>query len=138
MKLLIDTNIIMDILLRREPFFEKSVEIMNLVLEGEVQEYVSASAITDVYYIAYRQMRDKKMVRCLIANLLKVVSIACVSEKEIENALALEWNDFEDSVQYSVALLNDMDGIVTRNPSDYKRAEVSIWSPESLLTWIHQ
>lgn len=138
MKLLIDTNIIMDILLKREPFFEKSVEIMNLVLEGEVQEYVSASAITDVYYIAYRQMRDKKMVRCLIANLLKVVSIACVSEKEIENALALEWNDFEDSVQYSVALLNDMDGIVTRNPSDYKRAEVSIWSPESLLTWIHQ
>lgn len=133
MKLLIDTNIIMDILLKREPFYEKSVEIMNLVLEEDILEYVSASAITDVYYIAYRQLHDKKKVKSLISKLLKVVSIAAVSEKEIENALTLEWNDFEDSVQYSVALLNDMDGIVTRNPSDYRESELSIWSPESLL-----
>ena len=47
--------------------------------------------------------------------------------------MELAWNDFEDSVQYAVALLNEMDGIVTRNPKDYKRADMKVWSPEQVL-----
>lgn len=54
-------------------------------------------------------------------------------EDMIKNALELPWKDFEDSVQYSVALLQEMDGIVTRNPNDYKKAEIEIWTPEELL-----
>lgn len=66
-------------------------------------------------------------------NLLEIVSIAVVSEKEIKEALELAWNDFEDSVQYVIALSSEMDGIVTRNLKDYKRADVKIWSPEQIL-----
>lgn len=62
-----------------------------------------------------------------------IVSVAAVSEKEIEEALELSWNDFEDSVQYAVALLNEMDGIVTRNQKDYNRADMKVWSPEQVL-----
>ena len=62
-----------------------------------------------------------------------IVSVAAVSEWEIQNALNLAWGDFEDSVQYSVALLNEMDGIVTRNPSDYQEANMRIWLPEQAL-----
>ncbi len=62
-----------------------------------------------------------------------VVSIAAVTEQEIRNALGTEWKDFEDAVQYSVALLNEMEGLVTRNPRDYERADISIWSPEQVL-----
>ena len=51
----------------------------------------------------------------------------------VQNALNLAWGDFEDSVQYSVALLNEMDGIVTRNPSDYQEANMRIWLPEQAL-----
>ena len=51
----------------------------------------------------------------------------------VQNALNLAWGDFEDSVQYSVALLNEMDGIVTRNPSDYQEANIRIWLPEQTL-----
>ena len=47
--------------------------------------------------------------------------------------MELAWNDFEDYVQYAVALLNEMDGIVTRNPKDYKRADMKVWSPEQVL-----
>ena len=65
--------------------------------------------------------------------LLMVVSVASVSGQEIENAISLEWNDFEDSVQYSVAYLQEMDGIVTRNPNDYREAEIKVWKPEELL-----
>ena len=133
MKLLIDTNVVLDVLLRREPFFGKAAEVLNLTQREDVREYVSASAITDIYYIANKQMKNRAAVRDLLNRLLMLVSVAAVSEQEIRNALHLEWADFEDSVQYSVALLNEMDGIVTRNPGDYQEADVQIWLPEQIL-----
>ena len=133
MKLLIDTNVVLDVLLRREPFFRTAAEVLNLTQRDEVWVYVSASAITDIYYIANKQMKDRDAVRDLLKRLLMIVSVAAVSEREIQNALNLAWGDFEDSVQYSVALLNEMDGIVTRNPSDYQEANMRIWLPEQAL-----
>lgn len=133
MKLLIDTNVVLDVLLDREPFCNEAAKVLNLSDRAEVKEYISASAITDIYYIAYRQLRDKTIVRNMIKTLLSIVSIACVTEREIVEALELEWADFEDSVQYAVASLNEMDGIVTRNAADYKRAELSVWSPEQIV-----
>ena len=130
---MIDTNIVLDVMLKREPFYKLSLEILGLAKKDDVDEYVSASAITDIYYLAYRQLRDKEMVKKLMKDLLTVVSVASVSEQEIENALSLEWNDFEDSVQYSVAFLQEMEGIVTRNPNDYKEAKIKVWKPEELL-----
>lgn len=134
MKILIDTNIVLDVMLKREPFHKLSLEILGLAKRDDVEEYVSASAITDIYYLAYRQLRDKGMVKNLMKELLTVVYVASVSEKEIQNAINIEWADFEDSVQYSVAVLQDMDGVVTRNPNDYKAAEIKVWKPEELLT----
>ena len=133
MKLLIDTNVVLDVLLRREPFSKTAAEVLNLTQRDDVREYVSASAITDIYYIANKQMKDRDAVRDLLKRLLMVVSVVAVSEREIQNALNLAWGDFEDSVQYSVALLNEMDGIVTRNPSDYQEANMRIWLPEQVL-----
>ena len=133
MKLLIDTNVVLDVLLRREPFFRTAAEVLNLTQRDDVREYVSASAITDIYYIANKQLKDRAAVRDLLERLLKIVSVAAVSEQEIRNALNLTWADFEDSVQYSVALLNEMDGIVTRNPDDYQEANRRIWLPEQVL-----
>ena len=133
MKLLIDTNVVLDVLLRREPFFRTAAEVLNLAQRDDVREYVSASAITDIYYIANKQLKDRAAVQDLLERLLKIVSVAAVSEQEIRNALNLTWADFEDSVQYSVALLNEMDGIVTRNPDDYQEANMRIWLPEQAL-----
>ena len=133
MKLLIDTNVVLDVLLRREPFSKTAAEVLNLTQRDDVREYVSASAITDIYYIANKQMKDRDAVRDLLKRLLMVVSVVAVSEREIQNALNLAWRDFEDSVQYSVALLNEMDGIVTRNPSDYQETNMRIWLPEQAL-----
>ena len=133
MKLLIDTNVILDVLLRREPFFKAAAEVLDLTQRGDVREYVSASAITDIYYIAKRQMKDHAAVKDLLKRLLMVVSVAAVSEQEIQNALSLAWADFEDSVQYSVALLNEMDGIITRNPTDYQSSSIQVWLPEQIL-----
>lgn len=133
MKLLIDTNVVLDVLLKREPFFHVAADVLNLTQRNDVREYVSASAVTDIYYIAERQMKDHAAVKDLLKRLLMIVSVAAVSEQEIQNALKLDWADFEDSVQYSVAFLNEMDGIVTRNPTDYQNSDVQIWLPEQAL-----
>lgn len=136
MKILIDTNIILDVLLKREPFYKSAIEVLNLAKRDNVQEYVSASAITDIYYLSYRQLKNKKLAIDLLKELLAIVSVSCVSEQEILKALELEWNDFEDSVQYSVALLQEMDGVITRNVGDYKESEIQVWLPEQALNAI--
>lgn len=133
MKLLIDTNIVLDVLLKREPFCQDAVKVMNLSQYDGVHEYVSASAITDIYYIAYKQIKNRELVFDLIKRLLMVVKIAAVTEQEIRNAMETKWKDFEDAVQYSVAFFNEMEGLVTRNPRDYEGIDISIWSPEQVL-----
>lgn len=136
MKILIDTNVILDVLLKREPFYHNSANVLNLSQMDTVELYISASAITDIYYIANQTIKNKERVKELITKLISIISIASISEDEIKNALSLSWKDFEDSVQYSVALLQEMDGVVTRNPHDYKEAKITIWTPEGLLLWI--
>ena len=126
MRILIDTNVILDVLLKRSPFYETAIEVLKLSARDDIQEFVSASAITDIYYIAYKNLE-------LLKKLLLIVSVAGVSEEEIQKALELEWNDFEDSVQYSVAALNEMDGIITRNVKDYSSAEMQVWEPAQFL-----
>lgn len=133
MKLLIDTNVVLDVLLKREPFYEAAADVLKLTQRDDVREYISASSVTDIYYIAHRQLKDKAAVKELLKKLLIVISVAAVSEREIVGALELAWSDFEDSVQYSVALLNEMDGLVTRNPTDYANADIPIWEPQQIL-----
>ena len=133
MRVLIDTNVILDVLLKRSPFYEAALEVLKLSVREDIQEFVSASAITDIYYIAYKNMRDKAVVRELLKKLLLIVSVAGVSEEEIQKALELGWKDFEDSVQYSVALLNEMNGLITRNVKDYSSSEIQVWEPNQFL-----
>lgn len=134
MKILIDTNIVLDVLLKREPFYEEAAKVLKLAAKEDMQEYVSASAVTDIYYIAYKMLRDRTTVRELLKKLLQVVAVAGVASEEINKALELAWNDFEDSVQYSVALSNDMDGLITRNVKDYSESKIPVWTPEQFLS----
>lgn len=133
MKILIDTNIVLDLMLRRDPFYDTAAAVLGLSKKNNVQEYISASAVTDIYYISYRQLRDKRIVMNLLKELLTVVSVAGVSKNEILRALELDWNDFEDSVQYSVALLQGMDCMITRNLHDYEKSEIPVFLPEQAL-----
>lgn len=130
---MIDTNVVLDVLLKREPFYAVSADVLKLAQQDDIREYVSASAITDIYYIAHKHLKDKTAAKQLLERLLMVVSVAAVSEREITTALELGWNDFEDSVQYSIALLNEMDGVVTRNPADYKDTKIPVLQPAEML-----
>ena len=133
LSILIDSNILLDVMATRQPFFETSSKVIETLKDKDITGYVSASSVTDIYYIARRELKDKKLVIQLIKDILKFIKIATVSEDEINKALELEWSDFEDAVQYSTALLSQMDYIITRNAKDFKASEVPVISPEDFL-----
>lgn len=132
MRILIDTNVVLDVLLNRETFVQDAVEILKMA-EEYVQKYVSASAITDIYYIARQEIKDKTQVKKLLMKLLQVVHVADVSESNILDALNSGWADFEDSVQNSVAESHDYDVIVTRNKNDYKKSNLMVFDPAEFI-----
>lgn len=133
MKILFDTNIILDLLLNRQPFCEISEKVIDLSATKVIEGYISASAITDIYYIAYKGLRDKKTVCSLLERLLQIVSIAGVSDIEIKSALKANWNDFEDAVQYFTAQSVNVSYIITRNKKDYSTGAITAIEPQEFL-----
>ena len=132
MKILIDTNIALDVLLERHPFYISGVQILSLS-KGGIELLISASAITDLFYIIRRSLKDKKTSIDLLKNLLKSVNVAAVSSTEIHYAIDLDWGDFEDAVQFAVGETLAVDYLVTRNTSDFANASLTVVTPEELL-----
>ncbi len=133
MKLLIDTNVVLDVLLKRQPFYEEAADVLKLAAQQGISEYVSASAVTDIYYITRKALKNKEMACNMLRKLFMVASVATVSEREILEAIESDWNDFEDAVQYAVAKTSEMDAIITRNKGDYKESQVPVWTPKETL-----
>ena len=119
MQIMVDTNVVLDVLLNRPAFVQDSATILRAASEN-IQEFITASAVTDIYYIARKELKDSLQTKSLIRNLLQVVHVASVSEVDVWAALDSNWKDFEDSVQNAVAEHQRFDYIITRNPSDYK------------------
>ena len=132
MQVLIDTNVVLDVLLNRDDFVQDAVTILKLP-EDSVQKYVSASAITDIYYIARQEIKDKAEVKNLLKTLLQIIHVADVSEDNILTALDSDWSDFEDSVKNAVAESHNYDAVITRNKGDYKKSNLKVFSPKEFL-----
>jgi IS30 family transposase len=98
-----------------------------------IQSYISATAITDVYYFTNKQLQDKASSLALLKNLLQTVSPATVSNENIYQALDLDWSDFEDSVQYVTGCSIAADYIITRNPRDFPQSTITIVTPTQFL-----
>ncbi|UTC56815.1 PIN domain-containing protein [Treponema sp. OMZ 305] len=135
MHILIDTNVVLDVLLDRPLFVDDAAAILSIP-ESIVYKYISASAITDIYYVAYKELRNKQKVKDIIKRLLSLIHIADVSEENILFALESDWNDFEDSVQNAVAESHNFDAIITRNSTDFKNSNLKILSPKDFLNAI--
>ncbi|MDR1738096.1 MAG: PIN domain-containing protein [Candidatus Symbiothrix sp.] len=131
MKILLDTNIILDVLLRRTPFYNAAVDIFRLIDEQKAEAYISATIATDIYYLLRKEKIDAREV---LKNLLKVIDIIGVDKDVVISALYSEWKDFEDAVQYHAAEFNDIDFIITRNVKDFHNAKsVKVLTPKDFL-----
>jgi len=132
MKILLDTNIILDFALIREPFYDLADQIFNLIEQQKVEGYISATTFTDIYYIL-RKPRGKEWTLAFLSRLINICKIASVDDTTIRAALNEHYIDFEDDIQYHTAKRHQLDAIVTRNTKDYPTTSLAILSPENLL-----
>jgi predicted nucleic acid-binding protein len=133
LRVLVDTNVIIDILSRREPFFEDSYRFIQLALWGRLEAFMSAGAVTDVYYIICRSLHNARKAREHIIGLGELVSFCDTTAGDIHTALSLSLADFEDAVIAAIAKREKADYIVTRNESDFGQSPVPAISPARFL-----
>lgn len=132
MKALIDSNVVLDILLGNAGFCAGSMAVFANAEQNRFAGYVSASAVTDIYYVA-RKSLGKPGAREAVRDILKVFRPAAVTGDDIYKALDLEWGDFEDSVQFVVGANLFVNCIVTRNVADFSFGSVPAVTPEQFV-----
>ena len=131
-KVLFDTNIILDIALKRIPHYEASSKLFELIDLGVIEAYISGSSITDIYYIA-RKEKGNDITRKFLLELIQIVPVLGVDHNIVLKALQSNFADFEDAVQVFSADANNLDYIITRNKKDFIGSEIEILSPKEAL-----
>jgi len=131
-KILIDTNVILDIVLERQPFVEQAIRLLQTAQQANIVLFVTATTITDLYYIT-RKARGRTIALDFIADLLQLMEVAGVDKAVIMQALHSDIADFEDAIQESAAKGQAISVLVTRNETDFKNSSLEIYSPESFL-----
>lgn len=131
MRVLFDTNIILDVLLAREPFVTLSAELVNQVEAGKVEGFLCATTLTTIDYLVEKSL-SKPQARTAIKTLLTLFHVADVNKRVLIQAADSAFSDFEDAVQYFSGRSVGIDAIVTRNPKDFKQAGIPVYSPQEL------
>jgi predicted nucleic acid-binding protein len=131
-KVLIDTNIVVDVALERDPFFTESEQVISLVEEQEIEGFISASTFSDLYYII-RKLKGHTWTLQFLQRMATLCQVARVDQAVISMALTTSFKDFEDAIQYSTAVLNNLDAIITRNPRDFPVTTPRIITPQELI-----
>lgn len=132
MRVLLDTNVVLDYLLDREPFADAAAAIWEAGRKGRIDIYVSALTPVNVFYIA-RKLKGIQEARRIVEGILAECQVALIDYGILQDALALPMTDFEDAVQNASATGEQLDALVTRDPKDYAKATLPVFSPQALL-----
>lgn len=131
MRVLIDTNVVLDVMLAREPFVAASAEVLSRVEAGELTGCVCATTVTTLHYLATQAVGAERALS-EVRKVLSLFEVAPVSRSVLESALELGFKDYEDAVLHEAARQVDAQGIVTRNTRDFKAATLAVYTPEEL------
>jgi predicted nucleic acid-binding protein len=132
MRILIDTNVALDVLLNRDPWVVQSSAIWQANDEGQAVGYIMACAIADIFYIA-RRLTSLETARAAVSICLEAFEVCAVDMQALEQAEALPGSDFEDNLQIACASLAGLDAIVTRDRSGFQGAPMPVLTPAELL-----
>ncbi|MDD2737262.1 MAG: PIN domain-containing protein [Desulfuromonadaceae bacterium] len=132
MKILLDTNIVLDLLMDRMPFADAAAELFSKVEDGTVIGYLCGTTITTVYYLAAKAVGAPRAQE-EIKKLLTLFEVAPVNRHVLESALVADFNDFEDAVIHEAACHAGVEVIVIRNQKDFKKSRLSVYSSEEIV-----
>ena len=138
MKIFVDTNILLDVLTKREPFYKNSAVIWSLVEDGIVEGYISAISVNNVFYIS-KKLHDLKHAQGLVDKILKDFQIIELNYEILKLSRTISDRDYEDLIQYFSAIRSGSKYLITRNKDDFPETGIEILEPaEFLQTFITQ
>ena len=132
LRVLIDLNVVLDVLQRREPFYIASAQLLALAETGQIEGLLAAHSVTTLFYLVSKS-QSAATARVTLTSLMQFLKIAAISHDTIEQALNLAYKDFEDAVQMVAALQSNADFLVTRNMKDYHPPLIPAIQPIDLL-----
>lgn len=133
MRILIDTNIILDFLSPREPFFQDASLLFQAIDTGEITGYVAATTLTDIFYISRKHTKSLEKARQVIFDVLTILIICPTDRAVLESAFNSGLTDFEDAVQIFSAVAQSLDAIVTRDAKGFLSSSIPVYSIQQLL-----
>ena len=129
----VDTNIVIDLLAKREPFYKEAQDLFTLGDKNEVNLFISSLTFANAYYSIVRHHKEVDAKKYL-SKFKVLVTILSLEDKAIELALASDFKDFEDGLQYFIAMDNEADVIITRNKKDFANANIPVMTAEEYLS----
>ena len=129
---LIDINVLLDVLQMREPFYEASARLLALVEAGHIKGYIAAHTITTLFYLIQKD-KSSAQARASVTSLLQFLEIAPIDQNTIEQALNLDYRDFENAVQMICALQCKAEYLISRNITDYQPALLPVIQPVDFM-----
>ena len=133
MKVLVDTNVIIDAIAAREPWNQEAEQIFLLAANQEADCFITASAATDIYYLIRKHLHSSAKAKQVMEKLYMLFGVLDVSSADCINALQSEIIDYEDAVVDCIAERHRMDYVVTRNLKDYEKGKTKSISPKAFL-----
>lgn len=135
MRILFDTNVVLDDLLDRYPFVSAATALMEYIVQGRITGMLCGTTLTTIYYIATRT-RSESFARSRCRELLRLFDIAPVDGHTLTNAFRPDFLDFEDAVIHESAIQAMADGIVTRDELGFQAASIQVYAPDELVEYI--
>ena len=133
MRMMIDTNIVLDVLLAREPFFDQSKAVLDLCEQKRIHGFISASTATDIFYLTKKALGSTEEAYKALGHILDIVKVLTVTNEDVNTAFLKKAKDFEDCLFATCARSNKCDGIVTRNEKDFETFGVKLYSPQEVI-----
>ena len=133
MRILVDTDVLLDMALDREPHAAEAARVLQLVQDGAVEGVVAWQTISNLYYLLSAGSKRKPALE-FIGDLAQLVEIAPADSEVLQVALSLQMKDFEDAMQAACAMAAGVDVIVTRNTRDFRNSPVRALTPGKLRT----
>ncbi len=132
--MIVDTNVVLDVLLEREPFVKPAVEVFCLVEESRIDAFICATTITTIDYLLVKSLQ-KTTARKALRRLISLFEIATVNRPVIERALESKIKDFEDAVLNESGKMAGADFVITRNTKDFSGSSLNVCDPNEFLAF---
>lgn len=131
-KIFIDTDVILDVVFERSPFFYDSQKVLSLIEKNYFIGFTSSLILANCYYIISNN-KNKNTAAKTVSKLRSIMTVLPFTDKEIGESLNSNFKDFEDGIQYFISINNGLDTIITRNISNYKNVDIHIFMPNNFL-----